>query len=295
MTAWMIMYSAHVEYGARDKFSSQFSNYVCTSANWDPNKQIEDIRLLLAQGIDLLLIDPMDTAVVRAGMVQAMQAGVPVIMAPTSAQTQQYVSWVTTDEAGRGATCAEWLARVTPRGNVLVLQSMPAAGDGPAWLGGVRSVLQGHPDLAEVAVLQCAWSSSDAKKVMSSYLGRAGRVDGVIVNNGVLGLGLVEAFLESGRMVPSIAGADDWNGWLRIAKQHGLQFLALSGGANLGLYCVELATQILAGQPVPHRIDFPYRAFESQDLDTYYRPDLSAHYWAVHDLPDAWISRMYRP
>ena len=38
MTAWMVMYSAHVEYGAREKFRQCFAGYLCCSANWDPNK-----------------------------------------------------------------------------------------------------------------------------------------------------------------------------------------------------------------------------------------------------------------
>ena len=79
MSAWMVMYSAHVEYGVRQKFRLYFADYLSYAANWDPNKQIEDIKLLLAQDIDLLLIDPMDSAVVQAGVEQATRAGVPVI------------------------------------------------------------------------------------------------------------------------------------------------------------------------------------------------------------------------
>ena len=295
LTAWMVMYSAHVEYGAREKFQQCFAGYLCCSANWDPNKQIEDIKLLLAQGIDLLLIDPLDTAVVRAGVEQAMRAGVPVIMAPTSVQTDQYVSWVSTGEEARGATSTEWLCSEVSRGSITVLHSIPAANDSPAWLRGVRRVLDSHPGVHQVSVLQCPWSSSEAKRVMGSHLAQSGRVDGVIVNNGVVGLGVVEAFLELGQAIPPIAGADDWNGWLRTAKEHSLQFLALSGGANLGLYCVGLATQVLAGQPVPRYVEFPYQTFDRSNLDAYYRPDLSDHYWAIHDLPDTWISRMFRP
>jgi hypothetical protein len=119
-------------------------------------------------------------------------------------------------------------------------------------------------------------------------------VDGVIVHSGVLGQGAVEALLEAGQPIPPIAGVDDWNGWLRTASEHGVRFLALGGGANLGLRCVELAMQVLSGQNVPAYAEFPYQMFDHTALERYYRPDLSDHYWAIHDLPQAWIERMYR-
>jgi hypothetical protein len=40
-------------------------------------------------------------------------------------------------------------------------------------------------------------------------------------------------------------------------------------------------------------VPFPYQAFHEGDLGQYFRPDLSDHYWAVHDLPEAWIERMF--
>ena len=70
-------------------------------------------------------------------------------------------------------------------------------------------------------------------------------------------------------------------------------FLGLSGGANLGLLCVELATRVLAGDPVQRDVLFPYSVLDHSDLHRYYRPDLTDHYWTVNDLPQAWIERIF--
>lgn len=294
-TAWMVMFSAHIEYGVKEKHRQRFADYLCTSANWDPNKQIEDIKILLKAGIDLLLIDPMDHAVVRAGVEEAMRAGVPVILASTRVQSEQYVTWVTLDEEERGAACAEWLCRRIPGGRIIVMPSIPAAGDSNAWLRGVRRRLDAQPTLQEVKVLPCPWLAAEASKAMAALLDKSTAVDGVIVNNGVLGQGVVQAFVDRGGEIPPIAGGDDWNGWLRTAREHHVRFLGLSGGANLGLRCVDLATQVLSGEPVPGYVEFPYEVFDESALARYYRPDLSDHYWAINDLPDAWIERMFKP
>ncbi len=293
ISSWMVMFSAHVEYGVREKYREYFRDDVSIAANWDPNKQIEDIRGLLAQDIDLLLIDPLDTTVVARGVAEAMEQGVPVILASSRVADAPYVSWVTTDAEERGAACALWMSQSVAAGRVAVLQSQFAAGDQQLWLQGARSQLDAHPAL-EPIVVRCPWSSAAAQQTVTSLLQQHTSIEGLIVHNGVLARGAVEAFVEQGREIPPIAGADDWNGWLRTARQYSVRFWALSGGANLGLYCIELATEVLSGHETPTYVPFPYQGFGEGDLDHYFRPDLSDHYWAVHDLPEAWIERMYR-
>ncbi len=287
------MFSAHVEYGVQEKYRSFFRDYVSIAANWDPNKQIEDIRMLLKQRIDLLLIDPLDTTVVAKGASEAMEAGVPVILASTRLSNAPYVSWVATNAEERGATCADWLIQTVGRGRVAVVVSSFAADDTEWWLQGVHRQLQLEPNIAPV-LIRCPWDDEGAKETIAEILREYASIDGVLVHSGILGRGAVRAFADAGQQVPPIAGVDDWNGWLRTAEEYEVPFLALSGGANLGLRCVELATQVLSGETVPAYLDFPYRTFDQSMLLSYYRPDLSEHYWAVHDLPDAWIERMFQ-
>lgn len=294
INAWMVMFSAHIEYGIMEKHRAQFKSYFCRSANWDPNKQVEDIRILLAEGIDLLLMDPMDTSVVATGAREAMDAGVPVVLAAGGLSSAPYVSWVATGEEERGASAAEWLGRTVGGGRVAVITAIRGAGDQQRWLEGVRHQLDGRSE-AESIIARCPWSSEGAREAMRALLDQYAAIDGVVVHNGLLGRGVVAAFVERGEESPPIAGVDDWNGWLRTAREHRVHFFGLSGGANLGLRAVDLATDILSGVQVPRYVPFPYEVFDDSALDRYYRPDLSDHYWAIHDLPEAWIERMFRP
>jgi ribose transport system substrate-binding protein len=295
LTSWPVMLSAHIEYGVREKYHEHFKDYLCTSANWEPGKQIQDIKALLGEGIDLLLIDPLDDTTVAAAVREAMDAGVPVIWVSSGVQDAPYVSWVTTNEEERGTLCADWLCRSIPGGHVVILQSDPAAGDNRLWLKGVRRRVDAQSNVSEVKVVTSFCSSIVAKSAMALTLREFPSIDGLIVNSGEAGRGAVEAFVEAGREIPPVAGGDDWNGWLRIAQQHQVRFLGLSGGANLGLRCVELAMDVLAGKPVPGYVEFPYEVFDDSAIGRYYRADLTDYYWAINDLPDAWIERMFKP
>lgn len=288
------MLSAHVEYGAVEKYREHFARYHTASANWDPNKQIEDIQDLLAQGADVLLIDAMDTSVVAGGVRRAMDAGVPVILVSSYVSGAPYVAWLAQSEEDRGAQCVNWLVQGLAARQIIVLANVPASGVNELWLKGVRQQLDAHPNVS-ARIESCPWSPEGAKEATSAILGDGASFDGVVVRDGLTARGVVEAFVGQGLPIPPIAGADDWNGWLRTAKEHHVQFLALAGGANLGLRAVELAMQVLSGESVPAYTALAPQAFDHTELNRYFRPDLSEHYWAVHELPEAWIERMFRP
>lgn len=292
LSSWQVMLSAHIEYAITEKYRQHFDEYRFTVANWDSDKQILDVQKLVEGGIDLLLIDPLDNATVAAAVKQATEAGVPVICVSSVTQNAPYTSWVTTNEEERGALSADWLCQRVASGRVVVLQSEPAPGDGRLWLNGVYRRLDACPDL-NVQVLTSFWLPADAKRVMSAALSETPLIQGLIVNSGTAGQGAVEALIESGVVIPPVAGGDDCNGWLRTAKERDVRFLGFGGSARLGLRCVELAMDVLSGKPVRAYEEFPYQVFEETAIDRYYHPELSDHFWAIHDLPEAWIQRMY--
>ena len=293
LSSWQVMLSAHIEYGITEKYRQYFGDYRFTAANWDPDKQILDIQGLLSGGIDLLLIDPLDAPAVAAGVRQAMDVGVPVIWVSSGVQNAPYVSWVTTGEKERGALCADWLCQRISAGRVIVLQSDPAPGNSASWLQGVYSRLDACPQL-DVQAVTSFWLPSDAQRAMSAALVGSPSIRGLIVNSGTAAQGAIAALSENDVAIPPIAGGDDGNGWLRAAKERSVNFLGFGGSARLGLRCVELAIDVLSGRPVPAYEEFPYQVFDETAIDRYYRSDLSDHFWAIHELPEPWIQRMFK-
>jgi ribose transport system substrate-binding protein len=293
LSSWQIMVSAHIQYGVTEKYSQSFAGYRFTVANWDADKQLLDIRRLLDGGIDVLLIDPLEAPAVAEGVDQAMAAGVPVILVSSGAPNAPYVSWVTTDEQERGTLCAGWLCRRASSGRVIVLQSTPTPGDNSLWLQGVHDGLAASPGL-DVQVVSSFWQPSAARQAMAAALDESPSVQGLVVNGGTVGQGALEALSERGIAIPPVAGVDDCNGWLRAVAGRDVRYLGFGGSTRLGLRCVELAMDVLSGRPVPAYQQFPYEVFDETAAAHYYRSDLSDHFWAIHDLPESWLERMFK-
>ncbi|MEM0487960.1 MAG: substrate-binding domain-containing protein [Candidatus Bathyarchaeia archaeon] len=292
--AWMTMFSLHFRYGIEEKYAGLFKDYIVTTCWWNPIQQIADIEALVARKVDVLFVDPASEAALVGAIEEAMDQGIPVILASTRVNTDKYVTWVTRNNIRVGHIYVEWMAKKLPHGGKIVLL-MGVAGSSYAEdvLRGIRQALELYPQLQVVGLAYCDWSPVKAKQAMEAFIQANPQIDGVIADGGQMALGAVEALLDAGRPIPPIT-ADDWNAWLRVAKEYDIDFLAVTGGSPLALTCVDLAVQILQGKPVPKIVEYPIVVFEKDEIDKYYRPDLIDQYFAVNELPETWILKYYK-
>jgi ABC-type sugar transport system substrate-binding protein len=153
-------------------------------------------------------------------------------------------------------------------------------------------VLSKFPEL-QVDYLTSFWTPAEAKKVMLTAMANGPAPVGLVVNHGTVAQGAVEAMVERGLAIPPVAGTDDNNGWLRTAREHAVTFLGFSGSTRLGKKAIEVASSVLSGERVAAVVAQPQTAFGAEQLERMYRPDLTDHYWADHDLPEVWIQSMF--
>jgi len=292
--AWMTMFGLHFRYAIEVKYASFFSDFRITSCFWNPVQQISDIESLVGQGVDILFVDPAAEAPLVGAVEEAMAEGVPVILASTGVNTDEYVSWVSRDNTKAGFLYADWMGKkLADGGKVVVLMGMAGSSYAEDVYRGVQQGLAAYPTVEVVGMAYADWSPVRAKEAMAAFIQANPQIDGVIADGGQMAYGAVEALLDAGRPLPPMT-ADDWNGWLRIAKEHNIQFVAESGGCPLAMTCVDLAVQVLQGKPVPKIVEYPIVSFEQDQLDQYYRPDLSDQYFAINELPEDWILQYYK-
>jgi ribose transport system substrate-binding protein len=294
VNAWMVMFTLHYHYGIEEKYKDKFKEYYETGANFEDQKQINDVEDLLTKNLDLLFIDPGSEAALVNSVEMAMDQGVPVILGSTKVLTDRYVSWVTTDNQRIGFMGADWLGkRLNGKGNVILLMGMPGGSYAEDWLRGSRQALAQYPDIKEVGMAYCYWSPTEAKTAVEGFIQANPQIDGVVPGGGLMGIGAVDAFIDAGRPVPPMGGTDDDNAWLRKAKESGCEYFAVSGGADMSLTCVDLAVDVLSGNPVPKLVIHPVETFDQTQTDKYFKPDLNDQYWAINRLPEEWITKYY--
>ncbi len=291
---WMVMFSNHFRYGIEEKYGDLFENYYETGANFDPAKQISDVEDLLSRGIDLLFIDPISSAALTASVEKAMDAGVPVVLVSTGVQTDNYVSWVRTENVEAGFLKAEQLAEaIGGEGKMILLTGAAGSSYAEETHQGTLQALANYPDIELVGVYYANWSPVEAKSAAEAAI--QANPDGIaaVSSGGLMGLGAADAFLDADVEMPVIAG-DDWNGWLKKACENDIPFVGVSGGPGHSLWAVDVAVKILNGEPVAKDIVYPLETFDmATGCETYYRPELTDQYWAINELPEDWVTELY--
>ena len=158
---------------------------IVTDGKVDVVKQSGDVADLLAQGVDAIIVSPVEDAGLRAAMRRAMlRASVPVIVLDRDVEVNKTL-FIGQDNASMAAAVAEVMVeRLRERhgevkGNVLeitgLLGSKPAMGRHDGFL----SVVKRHPGITVLASGDGQWIREPAVRLMEDWLVRFPAIDAV--------------------------------------------------------------------------------------------------------------------
>lgn len=244
-----------------------------SDANGEQENQISAIRSFVQQGVDVIAFSP----VVRTGwdavLLEAKNAGIPVILTDRAVDTQEtdvYKTFLGADFVDEGRRAGEWVVGeyASAPGPVNIVQLEGTTGADPAIdrNSGFAEAIAANPNLRVIASQSGDFTRSGGKQVMEAFLKANPKIDMVFSQNDDMGLGAMEA-IEAAGLKP---GQD-----IKIvtidATHDGMQALA-DGKFNyivecnplLGPQLMDLAEKVVAGESVPERVVTPDEAFDQQ-------------------------------
>ena len=169
-------------------------------AESDPAKQLEQAQKLIDEGVDVLVVVPVDLE--RAGEIVklAHQHYIPVISYDRLIKNCNLDYYISTDNINIGELQADYLTKIAPKGNY-VLISGPTS-DYNAYLLhlGWMNVLQPLIDKGDINVVldefSNYWLPDEAYRILSQYLKDKNEVDAIICGNDALASGAIAALKE---------------------------------------------------------------------------------------------------
>jgi simple sugar transport system substrate-binding protein len=244
-----------------------------SDANGEQENQISAIRSFVQQGVDVIAFSP----VVRTGwdavLLEAQNAGIPVILTDRAVDTQEpgvYKTFLGADFVDEGRRAGDWVVQqyASAPGPVNIVQLEGTTGADPAIdrNSGFADAISANPNLRIIASQSGDFTRSGGKQVMEAFLKAHPQIDMVFSQNDDMGLGAMEAIEAAGKK----PGQD-----IKIvtidATHDGMQALA-DGKFNyivecnplLGPQLMDLAEKVVAGEQVPERVVTPDEAFDQQ-------------------------------
>ena len=189
---------------------SNVQRFIYSNANGDPQKASSDINSMVAQGVNVLIIDPDFGPSQIPSMRAAMKAGATVVAYPASLPGKagrDYSANVTFNTEATGKIWADWLAGTVKKGTVIFLGGTAGVTSSQNYFDGFRDGLKSHSDLKLLSdqYVVTNWNPVDAKKAAVGLIAKYGKIDGIATDYGVTALAVIEAFEEANLPPPAIA------------------------------------------------------------------------------------------
>ncbi len=184
---------------------------ISASADYDLNKQFNQIDNFIASGVDIILLNAADPKAIVSAVKRAQQAGIVVVAVDVAAAGAD--ATVQTNNVQAGEIACEFLAeKIGGKGNV-VIQNGPQVSAVIDRVKGCKAVLAKSPGIKILSDDQDAKGSRDGGlNVMQGFLTRFPSLQGVFAINDPQAIGSDLAAKQLGRsdiVITSVDGAPD--------------------------------------------------------------------------------------
>lgn len=187
------------------KRSGVINKVIVQDSNNSVQTQIQQLEQAIREHVDIMVVLPLSAAGVRPVLESAGKAGIPVI-APQNASSSAYVIGLNGNTEQPGAILAQGLVQeLGGKGNILDVHGIPGIDEDTGLFQGASAVLQSCPNIKTVGSVVGQFTPSVAKTATLEFLAsHPQQIDGAI-DAGGMATAVLEAFLQTGRKVATVA------------------------------------------------------------------------------------------
>jgi ribose transport system substrate-binding protein len=185
------------------------SEVVITQSNLNDSTQIQQMRQLVDQGVDAIIICCSNPTALNPTAQYAHDRGVPVFSI-SGYITSPYSVNSSANFVVSGNMLGDWTAKeIGGKGNVLVVEGIPGTSASDSQDRGSKAALARYPDIKVVGSLAGMWTDQVAQAEIQKWLAtNPGELNGIIIQD-ASEQGAMRALKQSGRkMVPITIGGE---------------------------------------------------------------------------------------
>ena len=182
---------------------------VITQSNLNDATQIQQIRQLVDQGVDAVVVCCSNPTALNASVKYAYDNGVAVFSA-VGYLTCPYAINSSANFVVGGRMMGEWMANeIGGKGTVLNVEGIPGASASDSQNTGIEMAMSEHPKIKVKGPIAGMWTDQVAQAEVQRWLAtNPGRLDGIIIQS-ASELGALRALKQSGRkMIPITIGSE---------------------------------------------------------------------------------------
>ncbi len=211
----------------------------------DSAKQVNDIEDLIQQGVDVLLVNPTDSAAISSAIESANSANIPVITVDRSAEGGKVVSHIASDNVKGGQMAGDYIAKqLKGKGNVVELEGISGSSAARERGEGFHKAVDKEKGIKIVAKQTASFDRAKGLNVMENILQGNKKVDAVFAHNDEMALGALQALEAAGLKDVVVVGFDATDDAQKAIKEGKMAATVAQKPDMIGSEAVQTAVKV---------------------------------------------------
>ena len=242
----------------------------------DIGRQLNQVENFIAQKVDAIIVNPVDTDATPRITRLAVRAGIPLVYVnrlPADKQLPPGVAFVGSDETQSGTLQMREVCRLLQgRGNIVIMMGELTNQSARQRTQDVFDVIARPPchGIQVVAKQTANWKRTEAADLMTNWLSAGLRPQAVVANDDEMAIGAIQS-LKQAKLLSStvVAGIDATADGLAALKAGELKATVFQNGAAQGAGAVDTALKLARGEKVASFVWVPFELVTAANLSSY--------------------------
>jgi len=234
----------------------------------DVSKQLSQVQNFIANKVDAIIVNPVDTSATEAITKAAADAGVPLVYVNREPADVDKLgpkaAFVASNEADSGTLEAKQICKLLGgKGDILVMEGVLSNQSAVQRTKDIHEVIA-TPDCSGIKVVaeQTAnYDRTQAQNLMTNWLSKGLKYDAVVSNNDEMAIGALQAMKAAGvdTKTAIVGGIDATQDALASMKAGDLKVTVFQDAAGQGKGAVDAAIKLAAGGTVEKKVYIPFQ------------------------------------
>ncbi|MEG3111615.1 MULTISPECIES: substrate-binding domain-containing protein [unclassified Pantoea] len=239
-----------------------------SDAKGDVALQAQQVDDFINQGVDAIILNPVDTQGVLPMINAAKKANIPLVFVNRKPEVplSGAMAYVGSDSAVSGKMQIEALAKIMNyRGNIAILMGALSNEEARERTRAVEEVIAQHKDMKVVEKQTAKWQRNEAVDVVSTWLLNGTPINAIVANNDEMAIGAIMALNQAKRKDVLVAGIDGTPDGLQFIKNGEMIVTVFQDAKGQATGAVKVTHEMLEKQKTQTYNMIPYQTVTKEN------------------------------
>lgn len=241
-------------------------------AKTDVAQQIQQVENFVSQGVDVIILNPVDTKGVKPMIKLAESANIPLVFVNRKPEIElgENMAYVGSDSKLAGTLQMEAIAeKLGGKGNVYVLMGVLSSEATRDRTAGVEEIVAKYPDMKVIDKQTAKFQRKEAIDVVTDWVLSGEKIDAIASNNDEMAIGAIMALKQSGKTDVVIAGIDGTPDAIEFMKKGDLSLTIFQDAFGQGEGALDAALKLVKGEKTEKDILVPYQVITPENYQDF--------------------------